>query len=221
MTLNTDPTSNRQGDFTMTPLTKDAEARHPAGLKSTRILIHCQIQLHKIIYKISFKSQDHDNVAKQCQIEWFLWSEWSTVGTPLTLVKSKGSMIRESFACSILRFLVCPWDVQNMIHLRIEQKTTWGEALPSVSGTHNVTTGVHLQWWSPRSSKLCLASKATQLDGQIVLISPYGSHGPLMASLAIKHDDFYSYVSLPEGKFFAFDSKRNMKLLIVISFLWR
>ena len=71
------------------------------------------------------------------------------------------------------------------------------------------------------SSKLCLASKATQLDGQIVLISPYGSHGPLMTSLAIKHDDFYSYVSLPEGKFFAFDYKRNMKLLIVISFLWR
>ena len=60
---------------------------------------------------------------------------------------SKGSMIRESFACSILRLdrRVPPRDVQNMIHVRIEQKTTWGEALPSVSGTHNVTTGVHLQ----------------------------------------------------------------------------
>ena len=122
MTLNTDPTSNRQ-EISRWRRWQKTLSSAPGGPESTRILIHCQIQLHKIIYKISFKSQDHDNVAKQCQIEWFLWSEWSTVGTPLTLVKSKGSMIRESFACSILRFLVCPWDVQNMIHLRIEQKT--------------------------------------------------------------------------------------------------
>ena len=111
MTLNTDPNLKPPGRFHDDAADKRRWSSAPGGPEKHQDsdpLPNTTTWLHKrIIYKISFKSQDHD-ISWQCgqaMSNWVVFngpnmSEWSTVGTALTLVAKVRWSARASLAQS-------------------------------------------------------------------------------------------------------------------------